>query len=308
MSLPPARPRLPPLNALRVFHSVVQHKSLRRAADELSVTPQAVGQQIKLLEEALQLELLERKGRTIELTEHAILLSHYVKAGFDEFAEGIRRVAKSGHRDRINLNSSPYFATHYLLPRLSDFRDLLSGADLRLTTMIDMPDFGRDEIDMTVQWGYGGWSGYDTTLLVEDPKIICCTPGIAKQIGSAGDLTRFTLLDAAKSGRLWPDILRHLDVEQPAADRSVSFDDAATMRRAALQGIGIGLVSLLDAEEDLDSGTLVAPLGRDALVGMRQEDIPGFYLIVPRGHLRMKGVATLHRWLVQQKWQTRNSS
>lgn len=308
VSVVPARPRLPPLNALRVFHSVVQHKSLRRAADELSVTPQAVGQQIKLLEETLQVKLLERRGRTIELTEQAILLSHYVKAGFDEFAEGVRRVAKSGQRDRINLNASPYFVTHYLLPRLSDFRELLSGADIRITTMIDMPDFGRDEIDMTVQWGYGDWPGYEARLLVEDPKIICCTPAIATQISSVSDLSRFTLLDTAKSKRLWPDILRHLDVDQPTADRSVSFDDAATMRRAALQGIGIGLVSLLDAEEDLNSGNLVAPLGRDALIGMPQDEIPGFYLIVPRGHLRIRGVAMLHRWLVQQQWRSRSSS
>ena len=40
--------RLPSLNALRVFHAVAQHRSFRQAADELLVTPQAVGQQIKL--------------------------------------------------------------------------------------------------------------------------------------------------------------------------------------------------------------------------------------------------------------------
>ena len=82
--------RLPSLNALRVFHAVAQHKSIRQASDELLVTPQAVGQQIKLLEDTLQVTLFERKGRSIELTESAIILSHYVKAGFDEFAEQIR--------------------------------------------------------------------------------------------------------------------------------------------------------------------------------------------------------------------------
>ncbi|RJT40606.1 LysR family transcriptional regulator [Mesorhizobium waimense] len=296
------KPRLPPLNALRVFHAVARHKSFRQAADELLVTPQAVGQQIKLLEDTLQVTLFERKGRSIELTESAILLSHYVKAGFDEFAEGVRRVTKSTYRDRINLNASPYFATHYLLPRLSLFREILPGADLRLTTMVDLPDFGRDDIDMTVQWGYGGLTDYDVTLLVPDPKIICCTPAIGGQISSAKDLTRFTLLDTVKSKRLWPDILRHLGVELADGDRSIGFDDAATMRRATLQGIGIGLVSVIDAEEDLRSGALVAPLGRDALVDMKEEEIPGFYLVMPRGHLRVKAVAALHRWLTQQDW------
>lgn len=296
--------RLPSLNALRAFHAVVRHKSFRQAADELLVTPQAVGQQIKLLEDTLQVTLFERKGRSIELTQSAILLAHYVEAGFDEFAEGVRRVTKSTYRDRINLNASPYFATHYLLPRLSLFREILPGADLRLTTMVDLPDFGRDDVDMTVQWGYGGWGEYETTLLVPDPKIICCTPEIGQQISSANDLTRFTLLDTVKSKRLWPDILRHLGVEQTDGDRSISLDDAASMRRATLQGIGIGLVSVIDAEEDLKSGALVGPLGRDALVDMKPEEIPGFYLVVPRSHLRVKAVATLHRWLIQQDWRS----
>ena len=296
--------RLPPLNALRVFHAVARHRSLRQAADELLVTPQAVGQQIKLLEDTLQVTLFERKGRSIEPTEAAILLSHYVKAGFDEFAEGVRRVTKSTYRDRINLNASPYFATRYLLPRLSLFREILPGVDLRLTTMVDLPDFGRDDIDMAVQWGYGGWGEYDSTLLVPDPKIICCTPAIGAEIRSADDITRFPLLDAVKSRRLWPDILRHLGVEQVDGDRSIGFDDAATMRRATLQGIGVGLVSVIDAEEDLRSGALVAPLGRDAIADMSPEEVRGFYLVVPRGHLRVKAVAALHRWLIQQDWRS----
>ena len=299
-----SKPRLPSLNALRVFHSVAAHKSFRQAADELLVTPQAVGQQIKLLEDTLQVTLFERKGRAIELTESAILLSHFVKAGFDEFAEGVRRVTKAAYRERINLNASPYFATHFLLPRLSLFREVLPGADLRLTTMVDIPDFGRDDIDMAVQWGYGAWPDFETTLLVPDPKVICCTPQIGAQIKSAQDITCFTLLDTVKSKRLWPDILRHLRLEQPEGDRSIGFDDAATMRRATLQGIGVGLVSVIDAEEDLRSGTLVAPLGRNALVDMKPDEVPGFYLVVPRGHLRVKAVAALHRWLIQQDWRS----
>jgi LysR family transcriptional regulator, glycine cleavage system transcriptional activator len=294
--------RLPSLNALRVFHAVAQHKSFRQAADELLVTPQAVGQQIKLLEDTLQVTLFERKGRSIELTESAILLSHYVKAGFEEFSEGVRRVTKSTYRDRINLNASPYFATHYLLPRLSLFREILPGADLRLTTMVDIPDFGRDDVDMTVQWGYGKWPDFETTLLVPDPKIICCTPQIGEKIKSAQDLTKFTLLDTVKSLKLWPDILRHLSVEQSAGEGSIGFDDAATMRRATLQGIGIGLVSVNDFEEDERAGALVAPIGRDAIVHMKPDEIPGFYLVVPRGHLRVKAVASLHRWLISQDW------
>ncbi len=57
--------RLPPLNALRVFHAVMRHGSFRSAADELLVSPQAVGQQIKLLEDTLAVPLFDRRdGRS----------------------------------------------------------------------------------------------------------------------------------------------------------------------------------------------------------------------------------------------------
>ena len=93
--------RLPPLNALRVFHAVVRHCSFRGAADELLVSSQAVSQQIKLLEDSLGTHFFECKGRAIEPHEQAILPAHYIQAGFDEFAEGVRRVTEVGYRNRI---------------------------------------------------------------------------------------------------------------------------------------------------------------------------------------------------------------
>ena len=186
--------RLPPLNALRVFHTVVRHRSFRSAADELSVSPQAVSQQIKLLEESLGTDLFERRGRAIEPNEKAILLAHFVQAGFDELEEGVRRVARSDQRNRINVNASPYFATRHLLDRINRFRAIAPDADLRLTTMVDLPDFVADDVDVAIQWGFGTWKGPESTLLLQDYKVICCTPALARQISGPADLRGLPLL------------------------------------------------------------------------------------------------------------------
>lgn len=298
----PTNLRLPPLNALRVFHAVMRHGSFRSAADELLVTPQAVSQQIKLLEDTLAVPLFNRKGRVVEPTEQAILLSHYIQAGFEEFVEGVRRVTKSGYRNRVNLNASPYFATHYLMDRLEHFRDRLPGADLRLTTMIQLPDFATDDVDVSIQWGFGTWKDYECTLLVRDPKVICCAPALAGHIASPQDLTRMTLLHPVLARTLWHRVLLHLGVEAPDLTNDIQFQDAATMRRAALSGIGVGLISVLDAREDLQAGRLVAPLGVDALSGMNEADVPGFYLILPRAHRRVKSVAVFCDWVTSEDW------
>ncbi len=294
--------RLPPLNALRVFHTVARHRSFRAAADELLVTPQAVSQQIKLLEDTLGLELFERKGRAIEPNESAILLAHFVQAGFDEFAEGIRRVTKAGVRNRINLNVSPYFATRYLLNRIATFRETLPDADLRLTTMVDLPDFVSDDVDVAIQWGYGGWKSYDQRLILRDVKVICCVPDMARQLRTPADLLDARLLHPVLSDRLWADVLRHLGVVVPDARGDLRLQDAATLRRATLAGLGVGLISRIDAAEDLKAGKLVAPFGEDVMDEMPEEQVPGFFLVLPKAHRRVKQIQSFCQWVESVDW------
>lgn len=298
--------RLPPLNALRVFHTVVRHRSFRSAAEELSVSPQAVSQQIKLLEDTLGAELFERKGRAIEPNEKAILLAHFVQAAFDELEEGVRRVAKSDTRNRINVNASPYFATRYLLDRINRFRDIAPDADLRLTTMVDLPDFVADDVDVAIQWGFGYWKGHDATLLMHDYKVICCTPEIARRLSGPDDLQTMSLLHPVLSADLWPNVLSHLGVRNRSGKNDIQLQDAATMRRATLTGLGIGLISTIDAAEDLKLGKLVAPFGQDVMHKMPEAQVPGFYLVVPKAHRRVKTIATFCRWIEAEHWHARD--
>ncbi|MGQ0564636.1 MAG: LysR substrate-binding domain-containing protein [Gemmobacter sp.] len=296
-------PRLPPLNALRVFQTVVRHRSFRGAAEDLHVSPQAVSQQVKLLEEALGVELFTRKGRAVEPTEAAILLAHFVQAGFDEIAEGVRRVTKARLQSRINVNASPYFATRFLIDRLARFRVLVPDADLRLTTMVDLPDFAGDEVDVAIQWGFGGWT-HDHRLLVRDVKVLCCTPGLAARIAVPSDLLSVPLLHPVLSDRLWPNVLAHLGVAGAETPADIRIQDAATVRSATLAGLGVGLLSVIDATEDLASGKLVAPLGRDVMQGMPPAHVPGFYLVLPKSHRRVKPVAAFCAWVEAEDWTT----
>ncbi len=182
-----------------------------------------------------------------------------MQSGFDEFREGVRRICKVGHRNRINLNASPYFATRYLVDRLDRFRDRLPGADIRLKTMVELPDFSADEVDAAIQWGFGQWRDYESTLLVQDPKVICCSP--ARGLGpaqSAGPQDR----TAAPSGAGNEPLAACVAPSRRGSgevQKEIQFHDAASMRRATLSGLGIGLISVLDAQEDLKAGRLSRP-------------------------------------------------
>jgi LysR family glycine cleavage system transcriptional activator len=294
--------RLPPLNALRVFHVVMRHKSFRAAAEELCVTPQAVSLQVKTLEDTLGLVLFDRKGRAVEPNAEAILLAHFVQAGFDELAEGVRRVSKTQSRNRVNVNASPYFATRYLLDRVARFRAAVPEADLRLTTMVDLPDFIADDVDVAIQWGYGAWKGHEVRLLLRDHKVICCTPELARQIASPADLDALPLLHPVLAPELWPNVLRHLGVQPRAKSQDIRFQDAATQRRGALAGLGVGLISTIDAAEDLKLGKLVAPFGTRVMQEMPEAEVPGFYLILPKAHRRVATIAAFCSWIEAEPW------
>ena len=55
--------RLPPLKSLQAFEAAGRHLSFTEAAQELNVTPGAISQQIRLLEEFLEIKLFKRMNR-----------------------------------------------------------------------------------------------------------------------------------------------------------------------------------------------------------------------------------------------------
>ena len=74
--------RLPSLNALRAFEAAARHASFARAAEELHVTPAAISQQIKQLEDSLGVSLF-RRGKVLALSETATLALPLISEAFD---------------------------------------------------------------------------------------------------------------------------------------------------------------------------------------------------------------------------------
>src|SRR5476651_2012093 len=85
--------RLPPLNALRAFEATARLLSVKNAADELCVTPGAVSQMIKALEQHLGVTLFRRVNRGIFLTDAGQGYLPPVRNAFRQIAEATKRVA-----------------------------------------------------------------------------------------------------------------------------------------------------------------------------------------------------------------------
>ena len=112
------RRRLPPLNALRAFEAAARHLNFSRAADELSVTPGAVSQQIQNLEDYVGVALFKRTPKGLLLTDPAQIALPALREAFDRLAEAASMLTAAVDGRRLTVTVPPSFASKWLLPRL----------------------------------------------------------------------------------------------------------------------------------------------------------------------------------------------
>lgn len=143
-----------PLNALRVFDAAARHLSFTRAADELAVTPAAVGQQIRALEDMLGVILFRRTSKGLELTDEATAGLESLRTGFLHFEEAVQAM-QSGQSSHVYTIAAPrdFFAA-WLAPRLAAFR--AENPEVRYALVDgDNVDFTEANLDLAVRWTDG---------------------------------------------------------------------------------------------------------------------------------------------------------
>jgi LysR family transcriptional regulator, glycine cleavage system transcriptional activator len=144
-----------PLNGLRVLDAAARHLSFTRAADELAVTPAAVGQQVRALEDTLGVVLFRRTTRGLELTPEGEAGLAPLRDGFLQFEEAVRAMQAGQTSKSLTIAAPRDLSEKWLMPRLAELarRD----ADLRfaLVSADTAPDFTEANLDLAIHWGEG---------------------------------------------------------------------------------------------------------------------------------------------------------
>ena len=144
------------LKALRAFEAAARHQSFAAAAAELNVTPAAVGQLVRGLEDVLGVALFNRSigGRTrLVATEAAEKALADIRTGFDRLALGVAQLRESAALGVLTVTASPAFAAKWLLPRIERFHSAWPDMDVRLDTNLKLQDFSAQGIDIGVRYG-----------------------------------------------------------------------------------------------------------------------------------------------------------
>lgn len=295
------------LNALRAFEASARHQSFSAAAAELSVTPAAVGQLVRTLEEWLGTPLFHRSssGRArLVATEAAERALPDIRAGFDRLALGLERLKEeSASGGVLTVTVSPAFAAKWLLPRIDRFQTACPDTDVRLETSLKAVDFVAQRVDIGVRYGLGSWPGLTAEKLLDEEVYPVCSAKLMREqwrLCKPSDLAKETLIhdlsmDSHADFPSWEAWLRRAGVTEAATTRGMKINNSAAVLQAAAEGQGIALARSVMAHDDLTSGRLVRLFPEITFSS------PLAYYVVYRAECASKPkLAAFRDWLIEE--------
>ncbi len=249
-----------PLNGLRVFDAAARSLSFTRAADELAVTPAAVGQQVRTLEDVLGVVLFRRTAKGLELTPEGEAGLETLRRGFLEFEQAVHAMQAGQSSKRLAIAAPRDLTARWLLPRLAALGQGDPELGFALTAADEPPDFTQANLDLAICYGPDAGE-HEGLPLGGRGQVTVARPGAPDRVIG------------------WPGCL--------GGDGPVgaTVADAGLAIEAAVAGLGRTTVPALLAEPELADGRLHALDRRD---GSR-----GYWLVAPVPQWRQKKVRML---------------
>lgn len=294
------------LNALRAFEASARHLSFSLAAEELHVTPAAVGQLVRSLEEIIGMPLFHRssnKRTSLVLTATASRALPDIQVGFERLHSGMKRLTEGATDNVLNVTLSPAFAAKWLLQRIEHFQARRPEIDVRMQTTLKLLDFETQGIDVGIRYGLGEWHGMKAELLMSEEIFPVCSPALIAQhpiINCLTGITSQTLIhdlsmEHYKYFLTWEDWLRRFNEHEIARRPGLRINNSAAVLQAAAEGQGIALARSILVEDDLKSGRLVRLCPEVSLSSPL-----AYYLVYRSGCESLPKVAYFREWIIEQ--------
>jgi LysR family glycine cleavage system transcriptional activator len=286
------------MNTIQYFEAVARHSRVNIAAEELSVSPSAVSQQIKSLEEQLGVLLFRRVKRRLVLTEEGERLYASATEALKLLRDAQMRVSRTREYRRLVIRVAASFGVRWLGRRVADFVTTNPGIELHVDATSSLTDFEKENIDLEIRYGLTPPAGFHNQSLIEDRVLPMCTPKLAAtavETGLAGFLDSTTLIHTVKAAVTWRHWLDQNNFTSIEDGYGLRFDRSSMSLQAAMDGIGVVLETATLAMDELRSGALV-PLAPN----LGTIDFPTYWLICPPRHLNRRAVKTYREWIETQ--------
>jgi len=290
------RRQIPSANALFVFEAAARSGSFTRAAAELNVTQPAISRMLARLEQHLGIRLFERSATGIRLTDDGRMLYRTLATSFAEIETTIDQMrARRTAGETVALSLSSAFTTHWLMPRIHQFRRAFPNVDLRFQLISGSLQGPVSEVDLGMRFVPGDSPEFNAWLFVPEEILPVCSPEYLKQngpLGSGGG--EQTLIDLSDSKPCWADLMERLSLSRHRPLNLMTYSDYAIVLQAALFGHGVSLGWTGVVSQGLRNGQLV-PAGPPPL---RTERL--CQLVAPRDKPMRPVVAEIRAWLLAE--------
>lgn len=289
------RRKLPSMEALIAFESAARHQSFTRSADELALTPSAIGRQIATLEDYVGLPLFNRVRRRVSLTEVGETYAKQVRDNLDRIERDTLAVAtRRGAEGILELAVIPTFATRWLIPRLPQFYAQHGHITLNLTTRSEPFLFTDTPFSAAIHFGNPVWPGAITQHLFGEEMVPVCSPELLNGSGSLAPsaLARLPLLHQSARPDAWRQWLAQARVHDVDCMSGQRYELFSMLVEAARAGLGVALVPRFFVLAELASKELIVP-NEMALLNDK-----GYYLVYPESKQNAPSLQPFKQWLL----------
>jgi LysR family cyn operon transcriptional activator len=170
------------LRHLRYLLAVAEHANFTRAAEALHISQPTLSQQVKQLERSLKVQLLDRTGRTVRLTDAGQTYVHYARRALQDLAAAERAVldVQDLSRGTLRLAMTPTFTAYLIGPLAEELYTRHPGITLDIQEMTQDHIESRllcDELDLGIAFGGPHLPGIaDATLFTESLGLVVGAP------------------------------------------------------------------------------------------------------------------------------------
>ncbi len=296
--------RLPALNGLRAFEVSARHLSFSKAAEELHVTPAAISQQVRSLEQQLEIALFHRRVRALELTEAGRAALPHLSDGFDRIQAGVDAMHLAQELDYLTVSVAPSIGASWLVPRLERLRQAHPEFDIRIDAKESLANFTNDGIDVAIRYGLGGYHPHIVEGMLVANAFPVCSPSLLNKgtsLSCPNDLAEYTLLHStwtdesgsAPNWRMWLQAAGATDVDPEPGPR---LGNDSMLVQAAMAGQGVALVSQAVVARELENGQLV----RLFPPAVFEETAFRYFLVYPERHRSTPKVMAFRDWIFKE--------
>ena len=261
--------KLPPLNALKAFEASARLGSFVLAAAELNVSPSAISQHIKKLEDFYGRQLFIRHNNQLLLTDIARTVHAASSQMMNGLAELTEQLLGGPVRSNVIVSVLPSLGVRWLNRRLPEF--LQAHPDVRVDLRLeeDPVDFFRNRIDVRICYGEHLYPEFVTIPFKRDRVTAMCEPQLlARQsvdTTTPQSLADDSLIHVAWRGGFssypeWSAWFASQGITcHPRRELGHTTDTSSVAIDLACSGRGIVLGQQMLAETELAAGKLVAP-------------------------------------------------